>query len=110
MAMVLMYKKAFEMTNNIRYYKNLIICFNWFLGKNDVGISLYDPFSRGCCNGIEEYGINGDQGAESTLSFLISKIAAMETKTLYQSKSRPEKEYHPVANSLKIPAIRKSSA
>ncbi len=41
----------------------------WFFGGNDLGLHLYDPVSKGCSDGLERYGINENQGAESTISF-----------------------------------------
>jgi glycosyltransferase involved in cell wall biosynthesis len=46
--------------------------FEWFLGRNDLGLELYDPSTGGCCDGLQEDGINRNQGAESTLAFLLS--------------------------------------
>jgi hypothetical protein len=46
--------------------------FEWFLGRNDLGQELYDPGSGGCCDGLQEDRINRNQGAESTLAFLLS--------------------------------------
>jgi glycosyltransferase involved in cell wall biosynthesis len=46
--------------------------FEWFLGRNDLGQELYDPGTGGCCDGLQEDRINRNQGAESTLAFLLS--------------------------------------
>jgi len=46
--------------------------FEWFLGRNDVGVSLYDPATGGCCDGLSPEGASVNQGGESTLSFLLS--------------------------------------
>jgi hypothetical protein len=48
--------------------------FGWFLGGNDIGIPLYDPASGGCCDGLHSYGVNANQGAESTLAWLIARL------------------------------------
>jgi hypothetical protein len=44
--------------------------FDWFLGRNDLGLSLYDPASGGCRDGLHSDRCNQNQGAESTLAFL----------------------------------------
>jgi glycosyltransferase involved in cell wall biosynthesis len=44
--------------------------FNWFLGGNHLGASLYDPITRGCRDGLHADRVNENQGAESTLAFL----------------------------------------
>lgn len=46
--------------------------FEWFLGRNDPGLSLYDPATGGCCDALHVDRVNRNQGAESTLSFLIA--------------------------------------
>ncbi len=46
--------------------------FEWFLGRNDLGISLYDPGSGGCRDGLHPDRANENQGAESTLAFHLS--------------------------------------
>lgn len=51
--------------------------FGWFLGKNMLGQSVYDPETGGCCDGIHPDRLNRNQGAESTLSYL---LAATEMK------------------------------
>jgi hypothetical protein len=46
--------------------------FDWFLGANALGIPLHDATSGGCCDGLHSDRINENQGAESTLAFLIA--------------------------------------
>jgi hypothetical protein len=46
--------------------------FEWFLGRNDLGLSLYDPTTGGCCDGLHPDRINANQGAESSLAFHLS--------------------------------------
>ena len=48
------------------------LAFEWFLGGNDLGPDLYDPGTGGCCDGLQEDRVNLNQGAESTLAFLLS--------------------------------------
>jgi glycosyltransferase involved in cell wall biosynthesis len=79
MAMVLMFRKAFEITKNEIYLNNMYTSFMWFLGENDLRLSLYDYESKGCCDGLEKYGVNRNQGAESTLAYLISHLALLQT-------------------------------
>ena len=51
--------------------------FDWFLGRNDLGQPLYDTGTGGCHDGLQENRLNENQGAESTLAFLLS-LAEME--------------------------------
>jgi glycosyltransferase involved in cell wall biosynthesis len=74
MAMVLMFYQAFITTRDKQYLNYMYTSFMWFLGENDLRMNLYDFETNGCCDGIEEYGINRNQGAESTLAYLISHL------------------------------------
>ena len=56
--------------------------FNWFLGDNDLQIALYDPITGGCRDGLHPDRANENQGAESTLSFL---MALLEMRKLEES-------------------------
>ncbi|GAA4445194.1 glycosyltransferase family 4 protein [Ravibacter arvi] len=78
LAMVLMYHQAFRLTRDQAYVSKLYTCFMWFLGENDLRISLYDFETKGCCDGLESYGVNRNQGAESTLAYLISYLTVLE--------------------------------
>jgi glycosyltransferase involved in cell wall biosynthesis len=74
MAMVLMFYQAFIATRDKQYLNYMYTSFMWFLGENDLRMNLYDFETNGCCDGIEEYGINRNQGAESSLAYLISHL------------------------------------
>jgi len=77
MAMVLMYYQAFIITKDKEYLNQMFTSFMWFLGENDLRMTLYDFETQGCCDGIEKYGINRNQGAESTLTYLISHLRVL---------------------------------
>lgn len=78
LAMVLMFHQAFRITRDTEFVTKLYTSFMWFLGENDLRISLYDFETKGCCDGLESYGINRNQGAESTLAYLISHLSVLE--------------------------------
>jgi len=78
MAMVLMYHQAFQLTKDKEYINKLYTSYLWFLGENDLRMSLYDFETKGCCDGFESYGVNRNQGAESSLAYLISHLTAMQ--------------------------------
>jgi hypothetical protein len=87
MAMVLMYHQAFRLTKDKKYLNDLFTAFMWFLGENDLRMSLYDFETKGCCDGFESYGVNRNQGAESSLAYLISHLTVLEAhEEFYQSK------------------------
>jgi len=78
MAMVLMFHQAFHLTKDKEYLHKLYTSFLWFLGENDLRMSLYDFETQGCCDGFERYGINRNQGAESSLAYLISHLTVLQ--------------------------------
>ena len=78
MAMVLMYQQAYSITGARQYLKNLFSSFMWFLGENDLRMSLYDFETKGCCDGFEKDGVNRNQGAESSLAYLISHLTVLK--------------------------------
>lgn len=62
--------RAYAVTGDPRWRSGLQLCTAWFLGANDVGISLVDDISGGGCDGLHPSGRNENQGAESTLALL----------------------------------------
>jgi hypothetical protein len=71
---ILMLKAAYKATKDKKYLALQRKAFNWFLGENDLGVPLYDSKSKGCSDGLGAEGINLNEGAESTLSFLLSRL------------------------------------
>ena len=55
-----------------------LVSFAWFLGANRLGLSVYDSATAGCRDGLGNSALNLNQGAESTVSFLLSLIAMLE--------------------------------
>ena len=72
MAMAWLYKCAYRATKNPDYVAKLEMCFNWFLGLNDLNLPLYDDQTHGCNDGLEETNVNRNQGAESIIAYLMS--------------------------------------
>jgi hypothetical protein len=79
MAMVLFYQQAFRLTGEQLYLARMYKCYQWFLGDNDLGLSLYDFSTGGCADGLHIEGINLNQGAESTLAYWISHLVVAST-------------------------------
>ncbi len=50
------------------------IAFNWFLGNNHLQQIIYNPCTGGCFDGLEEHNVNLNQGAESTVSYLMARL------------------------------------
>jgi glycosyltransferase involved in cell wall biosynthesis len=75
---ILALKSFYDETLNGAYKQKLFIAYNWFLGNNHLNQIIYNPCTGGCYDGLEEFNINLNQGAESTISYLISHLAVAE--------------------------------
>ena len=49
--------------------------FSWFLGNNHLQHIIYNPSTGGCYDGLEEHNVNLNQGAESTICYLLARLA-----------------------------------
>jgi glycosyltransferase involved in cell wall biosynthesis len=56
------------------YLLKMEIGFNWFQGQNHLHRIVYNPCTGGCCDGLEEDHVNLNQGAESTVSYLMARL------------------------------------
>jgi glycosyltransferase involved in cell wall biosynthesis len=66
--------EAYRTTGDDRWRTEAWSAFNWFLGDNDLQIALYDPITGGCRDGLHPERVNENQGAESTLAFLMAQV------------------------------------
>ena len=64
--------------------------FRWFLGNNDLQAPLYDAVTGGCRDGLHPDRVNENQGAESTLSFLLALLEMREAKVTNAEKPHLE--------------------
>jgi glycosyltransferase involved in cell wall biosynthesis len=77
--------EAYRVTGNSRWRGEAWSAFNWFLGDNDLQLPLYDSVTGGCRDGLHPDRANENQGAESTLSFL---MASLEMRSLQESEPK----------------------
>ena len=75
--------QAYRVTGDRRWRNEAWSVFNWFLGDNDLQLPLYDSVTGGCRDGLHPDRANENQGAESTLSFL---MALLEMRSLQESE------------------------
>ena len=76
--------QAYLVTGDSRWRVEAWSAFNWFLGDNDLQLPLYDSVTGGCRDGLHPDRANENQGAESTLSFL---MALLEMRSLPEPNS-----------------------
>jgi hypothetical protein len=93
--------EAYQVTGDRSWYQEAMRAFNWFMGQNDLGVPIYNPETGGCFDGLHPDRVNQNQGAESTLAFLmallemryqhqitLSKIGAQQdVTTTFQNKN-----------------------
>jgi hypothetical protein len=77
-AFVLAFRGAFLATGDHHYLRRLRESFAWFLGVNRLATSLYDSVTAGCRDGLGASQANQNQGAESTICFLLSLLEMLE--------------------------------
>ena len=70
--------EAFRSTRDTHWLEEGQRCLGWFMGRNDINENVYVFNTGGCCDGIHENGVNDNQGAESTLAWLISLLTMYE--------------------------------
>jgi hypothetical protein len=91
-AMVSACLEAHWITGEKSWYKEARRAFEWFLGRNDLHLPLYDPTTGGCRDGLHSDRPNENQGAESTLAFLQSLLELRLAENADQPNEHPHNE------------------
>ena len=84
--------QAFRVTGNHRWSEHARRAFTWFLGQNQLQESLYDPLTGGCRDALHADRVNLNQGAESTLSFLLALMDMRADELRWDSMQLTESE------------------
>jgi len=72
--------ETYRLTNECFWIEEAQRVFSWFLGKNDLQVPLYDATTGGCRDGLHPDRVNENQGAESTLSFIMALLEMQAAK------------------------------
>ncbi len=111
---VMMLRAAYDATQNKNFLTLQRKAFDWFLGENDLHTPLYDFTTKGCSDALMAGGVNINQGAESTLSFLLALLAIVESYTLIgnvkAAKAGPAPQIDIVEQITKKPTATKTTA
>lgn len=92
-AMVSACLEAARITGDKRWLKESRRAFEWFLGRNDLNLPIYDPTTGGCRDGLHPDRLNENQGAESTLAFLQSLLELrLAENALQTARPRPDEQ------------------
>jgi glycosyltransferase involved in cell wall biosynthesis len=82
--------QAYRVTGESRWRSAAWSAFNWFLGDNDLQLPLYDSVTGGCRDGLHPERANENQGAESTLSFLMAQLEMRAMQESEPKQSEPK--------------------
>jgi hypothetical protein len=80
--------EAASYTDRRKYGQQAVRTFEWFLGRNNKDIPVYDFATGGCRDGLGPDGLNPNEGAESTLAYL-QALLALESAGLQSCVTRP---------------------
>lgn len=69
---LLLYLEYYSMVNDKKYLDNAVKCFSWYTGQNSKSLSLIDKETGACYDGLNENGLNYNQGSESIISYGIA--------------------------------------
>jgi hypothetical protein len=84
--------EAYYATENIFWVTEAKRAFEWFLGRNDLGLAMYDPLTGGCRDGLHVDRTSQNQGAESTLAFLLSLVEMQKLQGSLSSFKGPSED------------------
>ena len=88
-AMVSACLEAYRATSDLWWYEQAQRAFDWFIGWNDLGLELCSPNTGGCRDGLHVDRVNRNQGAESTLAFLLSLAEMRLAQNMLTSFKEP---------------------
>jgi hypothetical protein len=95
---------AYQITGNNQWIKEARRVFEWFLGRNDLHLPVYDPTTGGCRDGLHPDRPNENQGAESTLAFLQALLELRLAENIIRSDEKSSIE-KPTLGTLSTPQI-----
>lgn len=81
--------EAYRATGDRWWLDHAQLAFDWLIGWNDLGLELYSPETGGCRDGLHVDRINGNQGAESTLDFLLSSAEMQLAQSILTAFKEP---------------------
>ncbi|HEV8719531.1 MAG TPA: glycosyltransferase family 4 protein [Candidatus Binatia bacterium] len=84
-AMVSACLEAHRISGDKSWYKEARCAFDWFLGRNDLDLPIYDPTTGGCRDGLHPDRPNENQGAESSLAYLQAVLELRLAETTFAS-------------------------
>ncbi len=90
--------EAWHVTRERKWLDAAKLCYEWFLGRNDLGISLYDHSSGGCRDGLQPDRANQNEGSRATLSWLLAVVSMEEVRSEAETAKAVSDEAPPSAD------------
>jgi hypothetical protein len=87
-AMIAACVEAYALTGDSTWHRAARRCFEWFLGRNDLGQSLYDSSTGGCRDALHFDRVNQNQGAESSLAFQLAAAEMTRAEAVLNSETQ----------------------
>lgn len=87
-AMISACLEAYSVTGDDEWRTSAHTCFEWFLGRNDLGQPLYDATTGGCRDALLQDHLNQNQGAESSLAFSLSLAEILRSEQIREGKTK----------------------
>ena len=81
--------EAYHATSDLWWYEHAQRAFDWFIGWNDLGLELYSAETGGCRDGLHVDRVNRNEGAESSLAFLLSLAEMQLAQNMLASFKQP---------------------
>lgn len=88
---ILALERFVETFGTSTYQRHMRQAFHWFLGENHLHQCIYDRTTGGCRDGLEEHNVSLNQGAESTVCYLIARLALQ--RSLDKNRGRPQRDH-----------------
>ncbi|MFN6379551.1 MAG: glycosyltransferase [Flavobacteriales bacterium] len=85
---ILAMESFYSFIDSDRYRELAILAFEWFLGNNHLHQMVYNPITGGCQDGVEADTINMNQGAESTVSYLLARLSIQRIDEQYTTRNQ----------------------
>jgi hypothetical protein len=105
--------KFYDVFDDEDYLINMETAFNWFLGNNRLHQIIYNPCTGGCYDGLEETHVNLNQGAESTVSYLMARLTVEkynETDRIYGNGYMVHSEKKSIIEEATLSRVKENSS
>jgi glycosyltransferase involved in cell wall biosynthesis len=94
--------KFYNVFKDQSYRDKITGAFNWFLGDNHLHQIIYNPCTGGCYDGLEEFNVNLNQGAESSVSYLMARLTIEKLLQSEECNKEPKRRHNEMAKETAV--------